>query len=344
MIVPKSLVIDETHKEIELRDEIAPGAQGTVWRASGDLAVKLLYDVDADVLDRRMAVSAKSMYDAREDRDHWWVVWPLSRVFDSNDGSLVGYSMPYVAVERGAVSLADALRSQDRHQVGLDVSARWTLRAAMHVATAAWWAETRRLFPVDLSPRNIVLGRTTAMATLLDPDGIAVAGSELPNAPAELQPPEQLERGITTATAASRWALAVTLIRMLLQGVHPLRYMQEDADRSRGQALTLGQSMQSRWDALRRLNDDRRRQGATFAAAIPPEVMALADECFKRGHYQPNLRPQAREWVRVLKDADERMARCSRNPRHWHDWETQCMWCEIADTGGLDPYADGIPR
>jgi DNA-binding helix-hairpin-helix protein with protein kinase domain len=336
MTMFKGRLIDDAGRPIRLQEELGEGHHGAVHLADAEVAVKLPHKVDAEALEQRLEIPAESMYDVREQRNHWWVAWPLFPIYnaDATDATVVGYALPYIPVRKdeSGVSLAWALRPEDRVEAGLDVSFRWTLRAAMHVATAAWWAERRGLHALDLDPNNIGLDRASALATLLDPEGISVSG-RLPEAHKDLRPPEQLQHGLSTPEAAGRWALAVTVLQILLQGAHPFNGVLVGGSGEHSPAANVQREWCSflepeRGEAHWRINPNR----------LPEEVYSLARRCFLDGRSDPAARPSAEEWAQTLARVDALLVQCARKQRHWHQPGEECPWCEIERRTGQDPY------
>lgn len=325
---------------LRLLERLGRGGEGVLWRtAQPDVVVKLLHSPHAAAprVLRRCDVPSGRWKAAVG--DHAWLRWPDRAVFDVESGSVVGYTI--AAGADTAVALEWAQGRAARTVAGLDVSWQWLIRAALHLATACWWAEDAGYAATNLSGDCAVVDRRTALVTLADNDGVRDANADAGEMHAAITPPELLCRaGQDSATdagalAAGRWALAVTVCRLLLEGEHPFLGRHPDYD---------GVADTTTWNVLNghcRLTDGVGLGGLTHAvpiAVLPPRVIELAVRCFGPGADRPGLRPSAEAWARALAAADAELVGCRvRGARHRHHPATgACPWCAI-DRG--DPFA-----
>lgn len=310
--------------------DVGSGAEGDVRAVCGepDLAVKLHHDPEhaRDRVEALLECPAERFVDPRT--GHRWLGWPVSAL-TREDGRFAGYLMP--RLDHGAVTLGWALGSAARSKAGLDITWRWLLRAALHLATAVWWAEAHGRAAPDLGAANVFLKRESALATIVDADGI-VAFDEAPRSVVEdLLPLELLRDGATVSAGhVGRWALAVQVLSLLLDGDHPWGgFPAAGASEVHG---TRENVLQGRC-RLREPESFTLPPGTLGLEILPANVAELAVRCFGDGYEAPEQRPTAEQWALALAAADETAVQCEADLRHVHAAElSACPWCALRET------------
>lgn len=62
---------------------------------------------------------------------------------------------------------------------------------------------------------------------------------------------------------------------------------------------------------------------------VHPQVKECFLRCFNEGHHNPNVRPNATDWVRALQSALDDLVQCQSSSSHWYSRTYgRCYWCE----------------
>jgi len=63
---------------------------------------------------------------------------------------------------------------------------------------------------------------------------------------------------------------------------------------------------------------------------LPPDIQQLTRRTFIDGHSSPTARPNAQEWVDVLRRLYDQVASCTKNKAHeYYKGLRNCPWCEV---------------
>ena len=319
-------VWDSAAARIEVLGRLGRGGQGRVHATADGRAVKFLGSVDADGLHARLAIPADRFLDQRT--GHRWAVWPESAVSASAaDGELLGYVMAAAGGQPLLAYLGPAARLSAR----VECSPRFIVRTAVHLAAACWWCdEIAAVTAIDLHPGNVVVNSLTARVTLLDADGMSIDGTARLVLP-DVAPPEQLLSQPMSATASGRWALAIVVVQLLLDGADPFGGVPHDDD---APGWTSATNIKVGWSWVLDPAGGSGPISVDARTLLGPELMALVEQAFGAGRDDPSVRPSARDWALALDAYDRSLVSCKGPGRHVHRGALdRCPWC-AAMSGG----------
>ncbi len=229
----------------------------------------------------------------------------------------------------------------------IEVGWHTLLAAALSLASTVDRLHQSGIVVGDLALENSFVDTTTGAVTLIDADSFSVissAGKRLParhyrpeNTPVEfLADPSLLD---ARAEGADRFALAVAIARLLLEGFHPFAgaplYKGAADEEEQDEALNIIHGVN--W--LTHPEDLRTREHQLAATILPEPVRQLFWDAFVLGHRDPDLRPDAEAWAKVLRTELFSLSQCDQNARHLFGRHLDdCPWCEWFEKFGRDPY------
>jgi DNA-binding helix-hairpin-helix protein with protein kinase domain len=231
--------------------------------------------------------------------------------------------------------------------------ARWTLdwdglRAiARNLALRIGDIHADGLVVADLSAANVMVTATGQVA-IVDCDDMLwydqLRGGAKPLTSPGYTAPEILRSDSSAASPSSdRWALAVLICRLLLDGSHPFEVA--PTHRSEGGQATVDDNVAAFRTRFRRTTRLGRRFGHSAEAldgavpldVLPDELLDLARRCFHDGDKDPHARPRAQEWLAALDKI--KVTRCEHVPTHKYSRHLDsCPWCVYAEHHRVDPF------
>ena len=140
--------------------------------------------------------------------------------------------------------------------------------------------------------------------------------------------------GTTFTKETDRFALAIHIFRMLMNGCHPYicerqlkRVGSAPAPKSKDKRVEHGET-----PFFRSIPNYIAPQYAPDINSLPPYLLSLFRKAFVDGHSDPKVRPTASEWKEVLIRYSHELVKCQNNPLHYH-WKeiASCPYCS-ADT------------
>lgn len=338
------VLFDGNGRSIRLGAEIGRGGEGKIYEIEGaqrrPQVAKLWY---SDVVREPTALAAVAvrLSDGWPDPRRHRRLAPILMFVHDGDGKVVG-----VVLERlpaGYVVLSDLLTSADRRRAGLAATPHWQLRVAARVADIVARAHDAGLVIGDLTPRNFVVVPGRARVSAFDTD--AWQTLERPIETRRITPdalaPEQLSSHThVPSLEADRWALAVAIVQILLDGRHPCDGVR--AGDETGLAL-VEENVRDGYShfspvALRAVH------GSPRLEFFSPRVRRQVEFAFGPGHLDPGRRPGARDWVQALRNDDPELVGCDSDlpaPTQNHRVHpgADCVGCAMIGAGLEDPYA-----
>lgn len=302
MTTPGTLVRLSDGGTLSIGRRLGRGGESVVHETSDpDRVVKLWHpDVERDLA--AVTDTARLLADGWPDAMGRPRVVPFEPVMSEN-GVLLGVALPRISAD--VVSLADMLTLADREWLGFGVSPAWRLRLAARVVWTVDRAHAAGVLMADIAPRNIFVRPATATAVLLDADAWQQAAGPLQRrrVAEDVLSPELLRSpGATPSLDADRWALAITVALILLDGRHPFDGAMgvEDGPTFVSDNVAAGHSHLA---GPRLLS----AAGSPTPDDLPAHARELAAEAFGPGHADPGRRPSAEAWLKALA-ADEQGA------------------------------------
>lgn len=223
--------------------------------------------------------------------------------------------------------------------------AGWTfqVRAAANLAAAFDEVHKAGLVVGDVQLKNAVVS-PQALVRLVDCDSFQVRANgkqyfcEVGQAhyvPPELQSVKSF-RGLVRTVNHDRFGLAVLIFQLLFVGRHP--YM----------GLYSGRGDPSFQELITEFRFAQGPMAQSWGMAPPPHTPTFADlpqdvgllfrRAFERGS-EAGTRPQAAEWLPVLRQLEQNSVECAADPGHKY-WRgaNGCVWCRLATNGGPEYY------
>lgn len=325
--------------------QLGQGGQGTVFQATSHPGrVYKQYSPETlakdSTLERRLhAMVTTSPPERREPATgHQVLAWPDAVVTDG--GRLTGYLMPEVD-HTSTVELHRITNPSDRRNATgaggwiRAFSWRYLVQASGNLAHATHVLHDAGVVIGDFNLKNVLVSQN-ALVTLIDCDSMQitdpVSGERFFCAVVmpEFQPPElagaSLQHTVRHASG-DRYALAVHLYQLLLEGEHPFRGVWKGAG-DKPSAIDLAR--QGMW-ALRDGGLLTPRPSAIDRRILPPAILELFRRAFEDGASDPGLRPSAVEWRDALLELGHNLRQCPTDKQHWYAGTLRsCPWCAHA--------------
>lgn len=327
---------------ITLGKELGAGGEGSVYdvRNKPDLVAKI-YHPERRTSDVFKKLDLMIQYPPRtedEHSGHLYVAWPEHLVYDSADKA-IGFVMPKVNKKN---VLFDYYNPSLRKRNAKQVNYASLCKVAMNLAKALNELHGRGYVVGDINESNAYIVEGDHV-TLIDSDSFQVKDYQttpdtiyrcIVGKP-EYTPPELQGISFKTIDRApfhDRFALAVVIYQMLMEGNHPFRGIYQGAgeppkvetyisrgyflhSKSRNVPLAPAPTMVP-WDSLH------------------SDVKDLFVRCFDKGHTDPQSRPEPKEWSSALEQAMKDLRQCNVNPNHWYfgnklngTSSMGCTWC-----------------
>ena len=328
-----------------LGKELGAGGEGSVYdvRDNSGIVVKIYHP------ERRTSNVFKKLglmiqYPPRtedEHNGHLYVAWPKRLVYDSADNA-IGFVMPKVNKKN---SLFDYYIPSLRKKSAQHVNYVSLCKVAQSLAKSLDELHGRGYVVGDINESNAYIVEDDHV-TLIDSDSFQVRDYQTtPNTiyrcivgKPEYTPPElqgMSFKNIDRAPFHDRFALAVAIYQLLMEGSHPFRGIYQGAgEPPKVEAyISRGYFLHSK---------SRNVPLAPAPTTVPwaslhSNIKELFARCFDKGHTNPESRPEPKEWASALEQAMKDLSQCKVNPNHWYfrnnssnGKSTGCTWCARA--------------
>ena len=324
---------------------IGGGGEGRVYEIPNapNLVAKILnHPTDATL--RKLEIMLSNPYRLHSGGDELVpLAWPVGLLFSCKpQHDFAGYLMKKVT---DACTILNVYHPKTRRRCYPGFNYLYLHRAARNIASAVWLAHSRGYVIGDISESNLLV-TNNATVSIVDVDSWQVRDPETRNTlrcgvgkpdfvPPELQGKRLSE--VNRTEVQDRFALGVTLYKMLTEGVHPYdgRYLSDDEPPPIEKRIALGYFPHGR-----RVVPVKPKRTALPFSMLQPELRYLFIRCFEDGHFDPQLRPDAQMWAKTLASVETSMISCATNPRHWYGGHLKdCPWCaRTVMLKGLDPF------
>ena len=334
-------------------DVLGVGGEGAVYSVAShpDLVAKIYHSNrrTSTVIDK---LEVMINYPPRTEDDqtgHLFVAWPQHLVYDSAS-DVIGFLMPKVEKTH---SLFEYYNPTLRRRHAPQIHYANLCTVAKSIAIALDRLHGSGYVVGDINESNAYI-TDNEHVTLIDSDSFQI--TDYQTAPPtiyrsmvgkpEYTPPElqgvsfaQVDRNIHH----DRFALAVVIYQLLMEGTHPFRgrftgageppkvetcisngFFLHSASRS---VPIIPMPAAVEWDSLHE------------------DIRALFRKCFDEGHTDPQARPAPRDWVDALDASMGTMKQCSNNHSHWYfdkqaSGNTACPWCERINSVGIESFPE----
>ena len=327
---------------ITLGKELGAGGEGSVYDVRGNSGIVVkIYHPERRTSNVFRKLDLMIQYPPRtedEHNGHLYVAWPKHLVYDSADNA-VGFVMPKVSKKN---SLFDYYIPSRRKKSAQHVNYASLCKVAQSLAKSLDELHGRGYVVGDINESNAYIVEDDHV-TLIDSDSFQVRDYQTtPNTvyrcivgKPEYTPPElqgKSFKNVDRAPFHDRFALAVAIYQLLMEGSHPFRGIYQGAgEPPKVEAyISRGYFLHSK---------SRNVPIAPTPTSVPwdslhSNIKELFIRCFDRGHTDPQSRPEPKEWASVLERATKDLGQCKVNPNHWHfrnslngAGSVGCTWC-----------------
>lgn len=320
---------------------IGAGGEAEVFAVAGRSRVAYKrYRAPSPARSAKLRVMTAHPPEGLDDGGHVAIAWPLEIV--ERDGVALGFTMARIDTS-STVPLFQVYNPQSRRQVAPAFSWQYLLRTARNVAAIVDAVHRAGYVIGDLNESNFLVSKR-ALVTLVDCDSLQVVDPTTGEVhgcgvgkPEFLAPElQRADLAVTARTEASdRFALAVLLHLILLEGGHPFAGIW----RGRGEPPDIGERIARRAAAHRRASPVDPPPFALALNTVPPAMRRLFQRGLGRGLRRPEARPSAAQWVEALDAAEDALATCDRSPHHrFGSHLRRCPWCARRGRGLPDPF------
>jgi DNA-binding helix-hairpin-helix protein with protein kinase domain len=281
-------------------------------------------------------------------QNHQAYAWPTALLSTTTSSAIVGFLMPKVT---GMKEVFNFYNPGTRKRTCVHFDYRYLVQTARNISGVMAELHSRGYLIADVSQKNILVS-DAALVTVLDTDSfefrdprtnflhlcnvrtpgfIAPEGySAAPNDPRAIE--------------EDRFALAVMVFHLLMEGVHPfaIKYLGD------GEAPRLQQNvMAGRFPYKHRPSTVYEPMPAAPPfSMLSAEIQALFVRSFVAGHKAPPERPSAAEWQKALSSTAKNLIVCPKNGHHHYSSHlgSECPWCLRMNQGLPDAFPKEAPR
>ncbi len=325
-------------------DKLGGGGEGTVYKLSQDpsLIAKVYHDDKLNDSHReklRIMLANPISNLSREG----FVAWPIDLLL-SDEQQIIGFLMPRVT---GVLPIHQFYTPKDRRKHIPGFNYRYLHRTARNLAAAIGKIHQEEDYVIgDVNESNILVTET-ALVTLVDTDSFQVRDSnkgkiyKCPVGKQEYTPPELQGKNFRDAHRTQEhdlFGLGVLIFQLLMEGVHPFdgAFQGSGETPRKSERILQGHFPYSRNKKV----PYAPKPTAPPFKIIHPRLRELFFDCFEQGHDNPQLRPNAKTWLRELELAEKDLITCSSNNQHLYGKHRDiCPWCERAKLLGVDFFS-----
>ena len=323
---------------------LASGGEGTVYEIMGhpNRAAKLYHNESPDQRSKREAkidamVAISQSFVFRRANLLNDIAWPLAPLYDKF-GNFIGFGMNRIAA---AAELDDLYAYPSKPNSAVTIKNRVTCLISL-CDVIDRLHQTGQVFG-DFNPNNIKI-KPDWSVSFVDADSYHVRNSGreyrcVVCAPGYVAP--ELIRackgttyadcpGSTFTRETDRFALAIHIFRMLMNGCHPYiceRHLKRTgsapAPKSTDRRVESGET-----PFFKSIPNYVAPQYAPDINTLPPYLYDLFRKAFVDGHVNPAMRPSASEWKRALIRYSSELTACRSNHSHYY-WKgnSSCPYC-----------------
>ena len=317
---------------------LGEGGEGKIFRVIGDDS-RVIKIYHSHILSKELEQKLRYMADnppVESILDQ--VAWPLDILYNSSN-QFQGFVMPALDINAELVDIYKYPPTiPDDHKIIIALNICSVINA-IH--------EAGYIFG-DFNPNNIGVNSNTGRVAFLDTDSYHIVLDEKANnayrckagfdgyiAPELIKHCEPYKKDAyaiaplpTFTQETDRFALAVHIFRLLMNGFHPFNGFKETDTLST--PVPRGNNQ-----AIKQDNYCFKPGNKPMAAAVPDlsvlpvELADLFTDAFINGRMHPEKRPTARQWYSALLNYEKELQQCKDNPLHFYKKNLKkCPWCE----------------
>lgn len=330
---------------LDTKNPVGSGGEGRIYMVLDDptLVAKIYHDPSDEDADKLTLMYNSPPANRTVAPGIVAIAWPvdLLRTTDARQ-KIVGYLMPRV-MKAAPVHIFYTPKTR-REQKPL-FNYLYLHRSARNLAAAFTDLHAGGYVVGDVNESNILVS-DTAIVTLVDTDSFQVRDPETgftfrcPVGKAEFTPPElqsQAFRELDRTPEHDRFGLAVLLFQLLMEGTHPFSGVYKGG----GDPPPIEARIKAGHFVYgRRPVPYKPMPLAPGFEILHPQLQELFIRCFESGHGSPQSRPEARTWMKALRQAEADLVACDRHPQHrYGNHLKSCPWCDrTRQLGGRDPF------
>ena len=326
-------VQDEFGGTYDIKEKLAQGGQGTVWRTRVDnLLVKLCHWPDSDARTQRWRQQIEAIQRMPIVEAQLPIVMPKARIVSPNPGYVMELVDGLIPLEQ---LIEQAALPESFGLQGFVASGGLARRSRLLARLARVLAKLHGLSIAhgDISPKNIFVSRSQdhGEVWLIDSDNLsyAVKDSSLPVYTPDYGAPEIFRGDSGISTYTDSWSFAVIAFQLMTL-LHPFKSGElVDSDVELEVAAHRGELP---W--IDHCDDERNRSGLGIPReyVLTPTLVALFDRCFRLGLEDHEQRPSMAEWAGALEAASALQVECVKpkgcgSTFYWNK-QLQCPFCD----------------
>ncbi|XMB66624.1 hypothetical protein RI065_10015 [Mycoplasmatota bacterium zrk1] len=195
----------------------------------------------------------------------------------------------------------------------------------------------------DLNPKNIYVNPHTGFISLIDADSFHITSGSLVFR-CEVAKPEYLAPEIQNKMKSSglkdaslptftqetdRFALAIHIFQLLMNGVHPFACAVIPSTNSVVHPYPNENIIKNDTPFFKNISGIKIPAYAPPIETLPLDLQKLFRKVFMDGHNSPYVRPSAYEWHKVLDELSKKLVECRQVSSHiYYKKLKKCPWCE----------------
>lgn len=319
-----------------LGKKIGKGGEGDVYALHllPDRAVKIYKENLRDQREAKVRAMVEGQLAATTDL----VAFPAQIVTDLR-GGFAGFVMRLV---NGHRPIHELYSPKSRKLLFPKADFRFLVRVALNVARAVGKVHQTGCVIGDFNHSGVLVSQDATVA-LIDADSFQFSRNGrayycVVGVP-DFTPPELQGANlgnVTRTRAHDHFGLAVVIFHLLAMGKHPY------AGRFAGGDLTMSEAIaQNRFAfSIARKSETRTipPPGAVRLNNFPAPLAKALEAAFG---LNPNTRPDAAQWVAMLKELENSLNRCATIKTHYYPAVAgKCLWCRLAEQSGVDMFPD----
>jgi len=230
----------------------------------------------------------------------------------------------------GGIPIHKLYNPKDRRTNFHNFTWQYLHRTARNLASAVAAVHAKGYVIGDLNESNILV-QPTALVTLVDTDSFQVRHPNgqvfrCPVGKPDYIAPELQGKQLSLVNRTpeqDRFALAVLIFLLLMEGSHPFR----------------GANPPEIGNRIRQGLFPNLTRFTLHPDVLHPEVWQNFERCFIQGHQNPYARPEATDWLGALDNAENELVVCPKNQHHSYiGTQARCTWCERKNLLKNDPF------
>lgn len=338
---PNDIVINSRGTQLRLKQILAQGGEGVVWKTDQAGWVAKIYNqaLSTETQNKLEVMIQSPPWDPNARKNHISYAWPDS-LLKNSQGKEIGFLMPAI---HGGRELLQICNPRKRKKEKLAVNWQFLHVTAMNVASLIEKLHQAGYILGDIKPQNILVNNQ-ALPSIIDTDSFQVRDSltgriyRCPVASENYTPPELLGKDISTIIqneSHDHFRLAVLIYCLLFSTDTPFKgeWM------GKGDSASPSELIKQGWWPYASSGLIQAGSSTMPLGIVSKELSDCFLSAFNQGHQQPNARPSAQEWKQALKRAYRQLRECNVKTLHFYSprWG-KCYWCQREQQLGVDIF------